>query len=72
MKVHHLDAVLNAACPVPLRLDTDDRPLPRPSLPGADRASLAVLGGGGFTGLWTAVRARERRLERGVRRRPLT
>ncbi|MEO5665656.1 MAG: FAD-dependent oxidoreductase [Nocardioides sp.] len=43
----------------PLWLDTPDRPAPRPALPGDVEADLLVVGGG-FTGLWTAVRAVER------------
>jgi glycine/D-amino acid oxidase-like deaminating enzyme len=44
---------------VPLWLDTPDRPAPRPSLDGDVEVDLAVVGGG-FTGLWTALRAVER------------
>jgi len=43
----------------PLWLDTSDRPAPRPALAGDVEADLLVVGGG-FTGLWTAVRAVER------------
>jgi glycine/D-amino acid oxidase-like deaminating enzyme len=43
----------------PLWLDTPDRPAPRPPLSGDVEADLAVVGGG-FTGLWTALRAVER------------
>lgn len=39
-------------------LDTPDRPAPRPSLPGDIRCDLAVVGGG-FSGLWTALLAKE-------------
>jgi glycine/D-amino acid oxidase-like deaminating enzyme len=43
----------------PLWLDTPDRPTPRPPLDGDTEADLLVVGGG-FTGLWTALRALER------------
>ncbi|NJC70558.1 FAD-dependent oxidoreductase [Planosporangium thailandense] len=40
-------------------LDTPDRPASRPALQGSARAELAVVGGG-FSGLWTALLAKER------------
>jgi hypothetical protein len=40
----------------PLWLDTPDRPAPRPGLDGDTEVDLLVVGGG-FTGLWTALRA---------------
>jgi len=43
----------------PLWLDTPDRPAPRPGLEGDTSTGLLVIGGG-FTGLWTALRAVER------------
>lgn len=43
----------------PLWLDTGDRPRARPPLTGEVAADLLVVGGG-FTGLWTALRAIER------------
>jgi glycine/D-amino acid oxidase-like deaminating enzyme len=43
----------------PLWLDNPARPEPRPALDGARETDLLVVGGG-FTGLWTAVRAVER------------
>jgi glycine/D-amino acid oxidase-like deaminating enzyme len=43
----------------PLWLDSPDRPAPRPALAGDVEADLLVVGGG-FTGLWTALRAVER------------
>lgn len=43
----------------PLWLDTADRPAPRPPATGVLHADLLVVGGG-FTGLWTALRAIER------------
>jgi glycine/D-amino acid oxidase-like deaminating enzyme len=50
---------LAGAAPRPLWLDQPDAPEPRPALAGAVTADLAVIGGG-FTGLWTALLARER------------
>lgn len=44
---------------IPLWLDNPDRPAPRPALAGDVEADLLVVGGG-FTGLWTALRAVER------------
>ncbi|WP_205471821.1 FAD-binding oxidoreductase [Nocardioides sp. SYSU D00038] len=45
----------------PLWLDTPDRPAPRPPLSDADPRHVDLLVvGGGFTGLWTALRAVER------------
>ena len=43
----------------PLWLDTDQRPDPRSPLVGGAETDLLVIGGG-FTGLWTALRALER------------
>ena len=40
-------------------LDDPDRPVPVPPLAGATTADLTVVGGG-YTGLWTALRAKER------------
>ncbi len=52
----------------PLWLDTPDRPEPRPpvSPADADRLRGLVVVGGGFTGLWAAVRAKEREPSRDV------
>ncbi|KQV75606.1 FAD-dependent oxidoreductase [Aeromicrobium sp. Root344] len=47
------------AAPVPFWLDTPDRPPARPALAGDLTTDLAVVGGG-FTGLWTALMAKER------------
>lgn len=44
---------------LPLWLDTPLRPEPRPPLAGTHEVDLLVVGGG-FTGLWTALRAVER------------
>ncbi|MET8981139.1 FAD-dependent oxidoreductase [Streptomyces sp. NPDC004539] len=65
MDDQHIDAILDAARPVPLWLDTGDGLAPRSSLSGGHRASLVVVGGG-FTGLWTALRAKERQPDRDV------
>jgi glycine/D-amino acid oxidase-like deaminating enzyme len=54
-----IDAQLDRASTVPLWLDTPDRPAPRPALDGDVDTDLVVVGGG-FTGLWTALRAAER------------
>src|SRR5215475_5265318 len=40
-------------------LDDPHRPPARPPIPGSTSADLVVVGGG-FTGLWTALRAKER------------
>src|SRR5215468_2662588 len=50
---------LIAARPVPYWLDQPGRPPPEPPLNRATAAGLAVIGGG-FTGLWTALLAKER------------
>ncbi len=49
----------------PLWLDNPARPEPRPALAGDTDTDLLVVGGG-FTGLWTALRAVEREPERRV------
>ena len=46
------------ATPVPFWLDSPHRPEPEPSLTAAIEADLAVIGAG-FTGLWTALLAKE-------------
>ncbi|WP_163509951.1 NAD(P)/FAD-dependent oxidoreductase [Fodinicola acaciae] len=58
-------SALAAAAPVPYWLDSADRPAPRPALRGSVSADLAIVGGG-FTGLWAAVRAKERDPDRNV------
>jgi glycine/D-amino acid oxidase-like deaminating enzyme len=50
---------LAGAVPRPFWLDQPGRPEPLPALAGPAVADLAVIGGG-FTGLWTALLARER------------
>jgi len=51
--------------PRPFWLDTGARPDPEPALEGEERAALAVVGGG-LSGLWAAVLAKEREPERDV------
>src|SRR5260221_13228820 len=52
-------ASLADASPVPYWLDQPAAPEPLPSLAGTEQADLAVIGGG-FSGLWTALLAKER------------
>jgi glycine/D-amino acid oxidase-like deaminating enzyme len=49
----------SGAAPVPFWLDRTDRPPPRPELDAPLSTDLAVVGGG-FSGLWTALLAKER------------
>lgn len=49
----------SGAAPVPFWLDHADRPVPRPALDASVSTDLAVVGGG-FSGLWTALLAKER------------
>jgi glycine/D-amino acid oxidase-like deaminating enzyme len=50
---------LREAAPTPYWLDTPDRPGPRPALETHTTADLCIVGGG-FSGLWTALLAKER------------
>lgn len=50
---------LQDAEPVAFWLDTPHRPAARPPLEGSTETDLAVIGGG-YTGLWTALLAKER------------
>lgn len=50
---------LAGAAPRTFWLDDPDRPGPAPALVGDGRADLLVVGGG-YTGLWSALRAKER------------
>lgn len=52
-------AVLADADPIPYWLDDPDTPEAAVTLTGVDRADLVVVGGG-YTGLWTALMAKER------------
>lgn len=52
-------AALADAKPYSLWLDLPDRPPESPSLLGEDRCDLLIVGGG-FTGLWAALQAKER------------
>ena len=54
-----IDAALADAAPAPFWLDDLARPGPRPRLRRPTSADLAIVGGG-FSGLWTALLARER------------
>ena len=56
MDVH---AALADASTVPFWLDTNERPTPLPPLTEDRDVDLLVVGGG-FTGLWTALQAKER------------
>jgi glycine/D-amino acid oxidase-like deaminating enzyme len=51
-------AALADAKPAPFWLDSVDRPEPAPPLSGSTRADLVVVGAG-FTGLWTALLAKQ-------------
>ena len=50
---------LSDAQPVPYWLDDPGRPHPEPALTGAETCDLLVVGGG-YSGLWTALIAKER------------
>ena len=67
----HLEALATAA-PVPFWLDRPERPTATPPLAGAAEADLLIVGGG-FTGLWAAIRPRRttRPRRRGARGRPV-
>jgi glycine/D-amino acid oxidase-like deaminating enzyme len=60
----HLDALREVA-PTPYWLEHPDRPEARSALIGAEETDLLVVGGG-FTGLWTALLAKEEDPERDV------
>ncbi len=53
------------AAPLPFWLDQGDAPEPLPAVAGSVPADLAIIGGG-FTGLWTALLAKERDPSRDV------
>jgi glycine/D-amino acid oxidase-like deaminating enzyme len=50
---------LAGASPVPFWLDSPKAPEPAPTLEGHDQCDLAIVGGG-LTGVWTALLAKER------------
>jgi glycine/D-amino acid oxidase-like deaminating enzyme len=56
--VDHALRALREARPAPYWLDGPAAPAPRPALTGAETCDLAVVGAG-FTGLWTALLAKE-------------
>ncbi|MCI4010985.1 FAD-dependent oxidoreductase [Brevibacterium sp. ZH18] len=58
-------AALADASTVPFWLDSDQRPEPLPPLTHDLEADLVIVGGG-FTGLWTALQAKERDPDRHV------
>jgi glycine/D-amino acid oxidase-like deaminating enzyme len=59
------DPALAGAKPVPVWLDDPRRPAARPSLEARASTDLAIVGGG-YTGLWTAVLAKQRQPDRRV------
>jgi glycine/D-amino acid oxidase-like deaminating enzyme len=60
-----VQTALAEASAVPFWLDTDERPSPLPPLTEDLDAELLIVGGG-FTGLWTALQAKERAPDRHV------
>ncbi len=62
---HWVVASLSEAEPVPFWTADPARPAAAPSLVGATTADLAVVGGG-YTGLWTALQAKEDNPDRDV------
>jgi glycine/D-amino acid oxidase-like deaminating enzyme len=60
-----LAAALADAAPMPFWLDSPERPDPAPPLIGAHTADLVVVGAG-FTGLWTALLAKQADPDRDV------
>ena len=54
-----VNAALADASTIPFWLDTELRPEPLPPLSADEEVDLLVVGGG-FTGLWTALQAKER------------
>ena len=60
-----INEVVANARPACFWLDRDARPAARPPLAGSQRADLAIVGGG-YTGLWAALIAKEREPSREV------
>lgn len=60
-----IDAALSSVSPTPYWLDNPERPSALPSLEGSVEADLLVVGGG-YSGLWTALMAKERDPQRDV------
>ena len=60
-----VNAALANASTVPFWLDSDQRPEPLPPLSHDLEADLVIVGGG-YTGLWTALQAKEREPDRHV------
>jgi glycine/D-amino acid oxidase-like deaminating enzyme len=54
-----IERALAGAVGIPFWLDSDQRPIPEPPLSGELSVDLLVVGGG-YTGLWTALMAKER------------
>jgi len=52
-------SALAEAAPTPFWTDRPERPDPRPPLTAVTTTQLAVIGGG-YSGLWTALLAKER------------
>ena len=65
MVAAHLARSLADVAPGSYWLDTPDRPIARPPLDGPAVCDLAVVGGG-YSGLWTALLAKERDPDRDV------
>ena len=56
--MNHVTLALADARPACFWLDRPERPQPERSLAAEERADLAIVGGG-FTGLWAALLAKE-------------
>ncbi|MFI6328683.1 NAD(P)/FAD-dependent oxidoreductase [Micromonospora chersina] len=65
MNLPHTGRALAGAAPVPYWLDRPERPDPLPPLAGVHDADLLVVGGG-YSGLWTALLAKEADPDRDV------
>ncbi|MCF4005699.1 FAD-binding oxidoreductase [Corynebacterium uropygiale] len=65
MTAFDVDLALAGASDTPFWLDDPRRPAPRPSVNATVSTDLAIVGGG-FTGLWSALLAKERNPQRRV------